>query len=157
MKKNHKSTQTIQNECPDKIPASITFGRVLLVASSIFLVFVAALELYEFITTLLEGTDASDPFDFISVWSEPLVVLFLLFCSIGGISFVIDKGPFVGLCSLCAIICLALVIADFVLSTRALIIKPDYGWKDWAISLASTQLVSGLYFVGWSLAKDWLD
>ena len=81
MKKNHKSTQTIQNECPDKIPASIKFGRVLLVASSIFLVFVAALELYEFITTLLEGIDASDPFDFISVWSEPLVVLFLLFCT----------------------------------------------------------------------------
>ncbi len=157
MKKNHKSTQTIQNERPDKIPASIKFGRVLLVASSIFLVFVAALELYEFITALLEGTDASDPFDFISVWSAPLVVLFLLFCSIGGISFVIDKGPFVGLCSLCAIICLALVIADFVLSTRALIIKPDYDWKDWAISLASTQLVSGLYFTGWSLAKDWLD
>lgn len=157
MNKNHKSTQTIQNECPDKIPASIKFGRVLLMASSIFLVFVAALELYNFVTAILEGPNLSDPFDFIDILAKPLVVLFLLFCSVGGVSFVIDKGPFVGLCSLCAIICFALVIIDFVLSTRSLIIHEDYGWKEWAISLASTQLVSGLYFTGWSLAKDWLD
>ena len=152
------STQTKQNEHPEKVPASIYFGRVLLLISSAFLIIAAGFEVLTFAYNVMNpNIDWSDVLTLLDKGSGPVMALFLLFCSIGGISYVLDMGPFVGLCPLCALICVIIVIVDFISSTRTLIMVEPHDIWAWFSSLISTQLISGLYAIGWMLAKNWLD
>lgn len=154
------------------VPASITFGRVVLLVSCGLFFIDAFLELVEFsfasvsaaYPNFLYGAYTVDWSDAISVFdyaSLPIIATFMVFAAIGGVSYVLDKGPFVSWVSLAAIVSALIVFVRILfLIGMAFTGNLDYDLSDptgWLKIVNDFEINTVLYFIGWMFAKNWLD
>lgn len=151
---SHTPTQVKQAQ--NRVPASIKAGRVLLLAcGGLFLLF-AIFNLVDFgFRCAGQSGDLSDPYSLMWTIGLPFVSLFMVGSAIGAFSYVQDKGPFISLVALMAIVSALLCLVVLALEIR-------YWLNNGALfSLNFAYFVEGIvafcYFVGWLLANNWLD
>ncbi len=151
---SHTPTQVKQAQ--NKVPASIRAGRVLLlVCGACFLAF-AVFNLVDFgFRCAGQSGDPSDPYSLMWTIGLPFISVFMVLSAIGAFSYVKDKGPFISLVSLMAILSALLCFIVFGLEIRYLLNNGTL------FSLHFGYFVEGvfafLYFIGWLLANNWLD
>ncbi len=151
---SHTPTQVKQAQ--NKVPASIRAGRILLLlCGSAFLLF-AIFNLVDFgLRCAGQSGNPHDPFSLTWTIGLPFISLFMVASAIGAFSYVKEKGPFISLVSLMAIISALLCLIVFGLEIRYLLNNGTL------FSLHFGYFVEGvfafLYFIGWLLANNWLD
>lgn len=124
----------------------IKIGSILFFIDSVFLI------LALIINPILGNIDWSN---FVSVFNYVMyffIIPFIILSAIGGLSYVKNKGPFISLVALMAIITILIFIGDFVVSLILLI--QNGNWWQFLVSLLSVQLDGLIYFIGWLLSKD---
>lgn len=167
-----KRDPTQLQQARNKIPASIRAGRVILRIASILFFLDAFGNVFEFgcftatifYPEFLEGEYAvnwDNAYDVVSYFALLPVAVFLVFAAIGGISYIKDKGPFMSWVSLAAILSAVLFMVQMLIILGSAITNNfDYNLNDplqWFNLFFNTSLDGTLYFLGWMLAKNWLD
>ncbi|HAS56533.1 MAG TPA: hypothetical protein DEF61_05715 [Firmicutes bacterium] len=138
------------------IAFSIRLGRIILTIGSILLCFSGFAHFISFFADLACGRIfLDDPVAWIELILRPILYLFMVFASIGGVSFSINKGPFISLAALTAIISGIFFLIWLLFDLQNLIIGGD--WSNFAVSFTSIDLFLLIYFIGWFLAKDYID
>ena len=154
-------------------PRKIRFGRVLMYIGCILFFFNAFGNLLAFGLTFFyffprdvipELNDVFEQFGY--YWTNffgisetafrPLIAIFLILAGIGGISWLRDKGPLMSLAPLAAIISLVIIVGNLIADIRLLIISKG-DWQAFILALLDLQLTCGIYFIGWSIAKNQID
>ena len=150
------------------VTKQIQVGRTMMLIGSILL-FVYAVGLFvEFILSLanpsMMDVEWSDPLSAFHVIMLPFIMVFLTFVGIGGITYIRNKGPFLRWASIGAIILGIVILVDFILDIRTLsrsLADPDISnttaWVRFVLGFVGLQIFGGVYFVGWFLAKNYLD
>ncbi|MDY6431191.1 MAG: hypothetical protein SPL00_05375 [Bacilli bacterium] len=138
------------------VPKSIIFGRVLLIFAAVGFFLMAIYLPIDFIIDNLNKTIRwTDPLHcFIGVAIIPLAV-FMIFAGIAAISYVRDEGPFLSFAALSAILCAVICFVDLVITTF-IAINTKNG-LEFTIRFFTIVVPCFLYFLGWLLAKNWLD
>lgn len=135
---------------------SIRLGRMILAFGSIFL-FVSGLAHAINSIIFLCNLDYSsmDPFGWVIVVFSFFLYLFMIFASIGGVSFSLNKGPFLSLTALTAIVSAVCFLVWMIFDINGLVSGGNV--STFFQSFASIDLSLLIYFIGWFLAKDYLD
>ena len=156
-----------------KVPTKIRIGQALMIIGCILFFFNALGNALDFILAvsykafadvpqvgeeLVRTYDAiwSDPIAVIKYVSIPFIIVFLIVAGIGGISWVRDKGPFISIAPLMAIISLVLIVCNLYLDIRRLVMN-GWNWTQFFIDILDIQLTCGIYFIGWMIAKNQID
>lgn len=139
-----------------EIKFSIRLGRLLLAFGSIFL-FISGLAHIIISIISLVNTDYSTftAVSYFLVIFSFVLYLFMIFSSIGGVSFSLNKGPFLSLTALTAIVSAVFFFIWIIFDFNNLFSSGD--WESFLESFASIDLSLCIYFIGWFLAKDYLD
>ena len=139
-----------------KTPKSILFGRVLLIFSSILL-FAAAIAITVFFTyyTSRGMINWNSPLPcFVGVMSIPLAISFFIM-GLAAFSYVSGRGRFNSIIGLTATLGILVAIIDTVIQATLLL----HGFTIYYFlgRLGIVVLPLLLYFIGWFLAKNYLD
>ena len=150
-------------------PVKIRFGRGLMMTGCILFFLTAILYILAFVLGLSMSPqelgydwreNASTAFEFVMY---PVLALFMIFSGIGGISFVIDRGPLKKVATLTAIIMLIVILIDLALDIRQLVynlagtsLSPSASWAKFGLDFIAMQITGGIYFIGWFLIKDYV-
>ena len=155
-------------------PSKIKAGRVTMFVGCILFFINALLELGAFVldlvmapvlknipeyadlAMLIEQRLWSDPIAIIQTFSLPVIAAFLIISGIGGISWLKDKGPFISIAPLMAMLSLVILIVNMFLDIRRLIIS-NWDWLEFLLNFIDLQLTCGIFFIGWSIAKNQID
>ena len=150
------------------VTKKIRVGRMLMIVGCALL-FVYALSLIiEFIVNIANAKqlqiDYGDPVNVVAEVILPFLAAFIVFVGVGGIAYVREKGPLLRWASIGAIILGVAIVIDLVLDIRTLahnLANPDisnsFAWFKFGLGFIGFQLFGGIYFVGWFLAKSYLD
>ncbi len=147
----------IQNQqAAHKVAPSIVFGRVCLIVGCLLFLVATGFTIYRYAGKFMDGSfDWSKPRDAIEILLTPVVCIFMIVASIGGVSFVFDKGPFISVAAFAAFASLIVFIIYLVFDIRDLTV--DWDWATFGLSLLDVELSAFVYFIGWFFAKNWLD
>lgn len=138
------------------ISFSIRLGRLILVIGSILLCFSGFGHFISFFVDMACGRMVlDDPVAWIEAIFKPILYIFMIFASIGGVSFSLNKGPFISLTALTAIVSGVFFLAWLLFDLQNLIAGGS--WSTFAVSFTSIDLFLLLYFIGWFFAKDYID
>ena len=149
-------TPTQVKQAKNIVPASIRLGRIILLVCSILFFAFTILNCADFVCRCLGiSGDWQDPYSAIWTVLLPFISFYLVFAGIGGISYARDRGPFIGIASLTAILSAILGVVTFMLEIRSLLNSGVL------LNLNMFYFVEGVvcfvYFLDWMLAKNWLD
>lgn len=153
-------------------PKKIHVGRVLMFIGCVLFFVNAFFNLLDFmiavfspaiaqiseLTEIMEETYLAawaDPIGAIRFIFTPFMIAFLVISGIGGISWLRDKGPFISVAPLMAMISLVLILGNFFIDMRRLLMSGN--WFQFIVDLLDIQLTCGIYFIGWLIAKNQLD
>ena len=161
-----KELENAPYEAP--VTKSIRIGRKLMFVGSILLFVYAAAVLVEFILSFAipetMEVNWNDPLSAFHVIMLPFVMAFVIFVGIGGITYVREKGPLLRWASIGAIILGIVIVIDFIMDIRSLakgLSTPEidnvYAILRFIFGFIGFQVFGGIYFVGWFLAKNYLD
>ena len=150
------------------VTKSIKVGRVLMLVGTALMFMYAFVSIAVFGISLyvptVVGRDLSDPLSVLSLSMLIPSAIFLVFVGIGGMSYVAEKGPFLKWASIGAIVLGIYIVVDLVLDIRTIAhnindpqIKASTAWTTFFLGFAGLQINGGIYFVGWFLAKNYLD
>lgn len=146
---------------------SIRAGRVMMIVGVSLLLLYAFSCLIEFIVAFvvpdLVGIDFSNPLQAWHIYFLPVMITFLVFVTIGGISFVREKGPLLRWASIGAIVLAIIVLIDLFVDVRSLAknlqnpaITADDAWSTFLFGFFGMQIPSVIYLIGWWKAKNYL-
>lgn len=151
------------------VTKKIRIGRKMMFIGSILLFLAALGNIVEMILIIVNpsmmAVSLDDQRQFIYLIFLPIASIFISFVSIGGISFVRGKGPFLHWASLGAIILAIYMILDLIIDIR----KIAHGviaaseqdqtvlWIRFIIGIIEIQGFGGVFFFGWLFAKNYLD
>lgn len=152
------SRPNIQNQqASNKVAPSIWVGRILLVIGSAWLVAAAIYTAYVFVMGFVnQSVDWSDPLTALVTGARPVICILFIIGAIGGISFVLDKGPFISVAAFAAFVLFIVLIAALIIDVRNLV-NNGWDWPHFFLSLLDVEMAALLYFLGWFFAKNWLD
>ena len=150
------------------VTQKIRVGRILMIVGCALLFIYAFSLLFEFVINIANAKqlqiDYTDPVNVVHEVVLPFLAAFIVFVGIGGIAYVREKGPLLRWASIGAIILGVAIVIDLVLDIRSLAhnlanpeISNSYAWLRFFLGFIGFQLFGGVYFVGWFLAKSYLD
>ena len=149
-----------------KAPRKVRAGRVIMFIGCILffisaLLDIAAFALMMFFPSIRDALVWDDLSVSIQRFALPVLGIFFVFAGIGGISYILDKGPFKRIATLTAIIMLVFFVLDTIISVRnfihALTEDGDTVGSiiEFVLNLIDIQFSGGLYFIGWFMIKDY--
>lgn len=135
---------------------SIRLGRMILAFGSVFLFVSGLIHVVNLIISLCNyDYSTMEPLGLVLVIFSFFLYLFMIFSSVGGISFSLNKGPFLSLTALTAIASAVFFLVWMIFDINGLVSGGNI--SAFIQSFASIDLSLLIYFIGWFLAKDYLD
>ena len=150
------------------VTKKIKAGRYMMLIGAGLLLVSVALQMAEFVLSIafpaVMEVDFTNPMHITHVILIPFICAFLIVVAIGGISYVRGRGPLMQGASIGAIALGVYIVIDLIIEIRNLahgIGNPEFGTSTvlykFLSSFLQSQLFCGVFFIGWFLAKDYLD